>query len=153
MKKYPVQAYKELAHVDLTEQDVRKPFTPVFAIKGSTKRASEEVIAYNFNQFLKKVCLGEITCTVFDLDGLLGGMSSSPETVLTLNLNDVLQFITGSRYVPPGGLKGSMLFAHDVLHGARAKANTCGNTVTTTPLSLQMTFLMGQLMAVFRSGW
>lgn len=23
-----------------------------------------------------------------------------------------------------------MLFQHDVLHGARAKANTCGNTVT-----------------------
>ena len=88
------------------------------------------MIAYNFNQFLKKVRQSEITRTVFDLDGVLGGMSSSPETVLTLNLNDVLQFITGSRYVPPGGLKGSMLFAHDVLHGARAKANTCGNTVT-----------------------
>lgn len=130
MKKYPKQAFKELAHVEIKEEDVRKPFTPIFSVKGSTKRASEELIAYNFNQFLKKVRQGAITRTVLDLAGILGTTSSSNEIVLTLSLNDVMQFITGSCYVPPGRIEGSMLFVHDTLHGARAKANTCGNTVT-----------------------
>ena len=129
MKKYPKQAFKELASAEVTEEDVRTLFIPIFSIKGSTKRVSEELIAYNFNQFLKNVRQGAVTRMVVDLDEVLSNTPSS-EINLTLNLNDVLQFITGSRYIPPEGIKGSMLFQHDVLHGERAKANTCGNTIT-----------------------
>ena len=101
--------------------------TPSFSVKGSTKRASEELIAYNFNQFLRKVSCGAVTRNVIDLDEVLNTQPIS-EKVCTLNLNDVLQFITGCRFVPPGGVGISVLFEHNVLHGARVKANTCGNT-------------------------
>ena len=131
LKKYPDEAFKELTHIEITEDDVRKPFKPSFSLKGSTKRASEELVAYNFNQFLKKCRQGAVTRTVVDLDGILGD-SGSPlsENTLSLNLNDVLQFITGSRYPLPGGIQGSMLFQHEALPGTRVKANTCANTIT-----------------------
>ena len=129
LQKYSEEAFKELTYVQINEQDIRKHLTPSFSVKGSTKRASEELIAYNFNQFLKKVSRGAVTRNVIDLDEVLNSQPFS-EKVCTLNLNDVLQFITGCRFVPPGGIEISMLFEHNVLHGARVKANTCGNTFT-----------------------
>ena len=61
LQKYPEEAFKELTYVQIIEQDIRKHLTPSFSVKGSTKRASEELIAYNFNQFLRKVSRGAVT--------------------------------------------------------------------------------------------
>ena len=55
LKEHPEEAYEEMTYVELSVEDVRKPFIPRFSIKGSLKRVKEEAIIYNFNQFLKKM--------------------------------------------------------------------------------------------------
>jgi hypothetical protein len=68
---------------------------------------------------------------VVDLDGHLDEeLFEGSEVTKTLNLNDVYQFITGSRYPPPGGIEGSIDFKGDTLPGARVKSNTCANCLT-----------------------
>ena len=47
-----------------------------------------------------------------------------------LCLSNVLQFISGARYLPPGGFEGTIKFAHDVNRGQRVAANTCALTLT-----------------------
>jgi hypothetical protein len=64
-----------------------------------------------------------------DLDSILGESFDVEETKKTLSLHDVFQFITGSRFPPPGLLKGALEFTHDALHGARCKSNTCANSI------------------------
>ena len=38
---------------------------------------------------------------------------------IELTLQDVLQFLTGARNIPLGGLVGNIVFKHDALKGAR----------------------------------
>ena len=117
LKEHPEEAYKEMTYVELSVEDVRKPFIPRFSIKGSSKRVKEELIIYNFNQFLKRCYQSEVSRQVTELKSILGEeLSDGEETTKTLH--DVFQFITGSRYPPPGEIKGEVEFFHDALHEA-----------------------------------
>lgn len=58
-----------------------------------------------------------------DIDALENGVES--ELTLTLGLDDVLQFLSGSRFFPTWGMKGEIDFLHEVQQGHRMKANTC----------------------------
>ena len=58
-----------------------------------------------------------------DIDALENGVEC--ELTLTLGLDDVLQFLSGSRFFPTWGMKGEIDFLHDVQQGQRMKANTC----------------------------
>ena len=133
LKEHPEEAYKEMTYVELSVEDVRKPFIPRFSIKGSSKRVKEVLIIYNFNQFLKRCYQSEVSRQVTELKSILGEdaeeLSDGEETTKTLTLHDVFQFITGSRYPPPGGIKGEVEFTHDALHGARSKSNTYANSI------------------------
>ena len=129
MKQHPVEAFRELTYIEVNVEDVRKPFQPIFSVNGSSKRQKEELIIFNFNQFLKKCMQGAVSRTVVNLDGILDEQPSEEETVKILSLNDVYQFITGSRYPPPGGIQGGVEFQHDPLPGARCKVNTCANFI------------------------
>ena len=131
LKEHPEDAYKELTYVELTVEDVRKPFIPTFSIKGSSRRVKEELIIYNYNQFLKKCYCDQVSRTTVDLDSIFGEeLVNAEETTKKITLHDVFQFITGSRHQPPGNLKGKVAFKHDALHGERCKSNTCGNIIT-----------------------
>ena len=129
LKQHPEEAYKELTYMQLCVEDVRKPFVPTFSVTGSSKRLKEELVIFNYNQFLKKCSQGEVCRTVLDLDGILGEQPYEEEVSHVLTLNDVYQFATGLRYPPPGGCKGAIEFMHDTLTGTRAKANTCANSL------------------------
>jgi hypothetical protein len=128
LKQHPEEAYKELTYMQLSVEDVRKPFVPMFSVRGSSKREKEELVVFNYNQFLKKCSQGEVCKTVLNLDGILGEQLFEEEVSQILTLNDVYQFATGLRYPPPGGCKGAIEFMHDTLPGTRAKANTCANS-------------------------
>ena len=129
LKQHPEEAYTELTYIELSVEDVRKPFIPTFSVKGSSKRVKEEQIIFNYNQFLKKCYQSQVSRTVMDLDSILGVSFDVEEITKTLTLHDVFQFITGSRFPPPGGIKGALDFTHDALHGARCKSNTCANSI------------------------
>jgi hypothetical protein len=124
LKQYPESTVNELTSCMLTEEEILNAFVPVFSEKGSNHRETEETIMYNFNQFLKKCARGCVKRTVLDIDALENGVES--EVILTLDLNDVLQFLSGSRFFPTWGMKGEITFLHEVQRGQRVKANTCG---------------------------
>ena len=117
LKQHPEEAYKELTCMQLCVEDVRKPFVLTFSVSGSLKRLKEELVIFNYNQFLKKCSLGEVCRTVLDLNCILGEQPYEEEVSHVLTLNDVYQFATGLRYPPPGGCKGAVEFMHNTLPG------------------------------------
>ena len=111
LKQHPEAAYKELTYV-LCIEDARKLFVPTFSVRGSSKREKEELVSFNYNQFLNKCSKGEVCRTVLDINGILGEQLYEEEASHILTLNDVYQFATGLRYPPSGGCKGAEEFMH-----------------------------------------
>lgn len=124
LKQYPNSAVDELTCCIVTADEILNAFVPTFSAKGSNRREQEETIMFNFNQFLKKCARGLITKTVVDIEALENGIVS--EVTHTMDLSNVLQFLYGSRFLPMWGMKGEIVFLHDVQSGRRVKANTCG---------------------------
>ena len=127
LKQHPEEAYKELTYV-LCIEDVRKPFVPTFSVRGSSKREKEELVIFNYNQFLNKCSKGEVCRTVLDINGILREQLYEEEASHILTLNNVYQFATGLRYPLSGGCKGAEEFMHEALSGTGAKANTYANS-------------------------
>ena len=67
LKKFPRDAIKYFVYTEVTMDDIKKVFVPSFAIKGSSKRASEETIIFNFYQFLKQCARGNVQRTFIDI--------------------------------------------------------------------------------------
>lgn len=128
LKQYPESAVYELIGCKTTAEEMLNVFVPSFSPKGSSKREREETIMFNFNQFLKKCARGLVTKTVIDMEALEEGVES--EIAQTLEVSDVLQFTSGSRFLPAGGMKGEIIFLHAVHWGERVKANTCAITLS-----------------------
>ena len=112
---------------------------------GSNQREREETIMYNFSQFLKKCNRGCVQKTVLDIDALENGIES--EITLTMGLDNVLQFLSGSRFFPAWGMKGEVDFLHEVQQGQRMKANTCG-VVLSIPVNERYTNDDSNIVAV-----
>ena len=124
LKRFPEEAVKFFTAAELTTEDIRNSFSPSFSLKGSSKRPSEETVAFNFNQFLKQCARGRVQRTFADISSLESS-SIMEEKQRTLTLNDVLRFLSGARHLPPGGFCGTIQFVHDATEGQRLKANTC----------------------------
>ena len=123
LKQHPESALNELTSCIVTAEKILNAFVPSFSEMGSNQREKEETVTYNFNQFLKKCTRGCVKKTILDIDALENGVES--ELTLTLGLDDVLQFLSGSRFFPTWGMKGEIDFLHEVQQGQRMKANTC----------------------------
>ena len=123
LKQHPESALNELTSCIVTAEKILNAFVPSFSEMGSNQREKEETVMYNFNQFLKKCTRGCVKKTILDIDALENGVES--ELTLTLGLDDVLQFLSGSRFFPTWGMKGEIDFLHEVQQGQRMKANTC----------------------------
>lgn len=124
LKQYPDSAVNELTYCSVTGDEILNAFVPSFSEKGSNRREQEETIMYNLNQFLRKCARGSVRKTVIDIEALQDGVES--EISHTLDLSDVFQFLSGSRFLPTWGMKGEITFLHEVQRGQRVKANTCG---------------------------
>lgn len=123
LKQYPESAIYELTGCKTTVEEILNVFVPSFSPKGSSKREQEETIMFNFNQFLKKCARGSVAKMVIDMEALEEGVES--EIAQTLELSDVLQFTSGSRFLPTGGIKAEITFLHAGQWGERVKANMC----------------------------
>ena len=105
----------------VTNEDIRRPFIPMVSISKSSKWQCEETIVSNFYQFLK-ICDRETVQRKFND---MTKRRKSREVSNHWPWKDVLKFLTGFRNVPLGGIEGSIVLDHDILKGARVKANTC----------------------------
>ena len=123
LKKFPRDAIKYFVYTEVTMDDIKKVFVPSFAIKGSSKRASEETIIFNFYQFLKQCARGNVQRTFIDISSL--EHDDLEEHQQTLSLHDVLRFMSGASHVPISDLNGSISFIHNAEKGQRIKANNC----------------------------
>ena len=93
LKQYPESTVNELTSCMVRGEEILNAFVPIFSEKGSNHCEREETIMYNFNQFLRKCAWGCVKKTVLDIDALENSVES--EVILTLDLNDVLQFLGG----------------------------------------------------------
>lgn len=123
LKRFPGEAIKYFVYAEVTMDDIKKVFVPSFAIKSSSKRASEETIIFNFYQFLKQCARGNFQRAFIDISSL--ELDEPEEHEQTLSLNDVLQFMSGASHLPISELNGSISFIHNAEKGQRIKANNC----------------------------
>ena len=91
LKSFPEDAIKYFVFAEVTVEEIRKVFIPNFAVKGSSKRESEEMIVFNFNQFLKQCARGKVQRTLIDISSLESNNLQDCEQ--TLSLHDVFQFV------------------------------------------------------------
>ena len=108
LKQHPESALNELTSCALTAEKILNAFVPSLSEMGSNQREEEETVMYNFNQFLKKCTRGCVKKTILDIHTLENGIESN--LTLTLGLDDVLQFLSGSRFFPTWGMKGKIVF-------------------------------------------
>ncbi len=123
LKSFPEDAIKYFVFAEVTVEEIRKVFIPSFAVKGCSKRESEETIIFNFNQFLKQCACGKVQRTFIDISSLES--NNLQEREQTLSLHDVLQFMSGASHLPVSNLNGSITFIHGAAKGQRIKANNC----------------------------
>ena len=129
LQKFPTEALIEMT--DSKESEISLElldnlFVADLSSKGSNKRAAEGDILYNWSNFLVRVHNGKVLSqTSISLD-------DDTFTEVTLNLKDVLMFMTGSYHltVLENGNKPSIDFDHTAQVGARVRANTCGPVLT-----------------------
>lgn len=125
LRQYPDESVKLFIYSPVTIQDIRKTFIPEFSIVGSSKRQCEETIVFNFHQFLKQCDKGSVERSFIDVTSLESLVTEEDIKEIQLTLPDVLQFLTGARNIPLGGLEGSIVFKHDAIKGARVRTNNC----------------------------
>ena len=123
LKSFTEDAIKYFVFAEVTVEEIRKVFIPSFAVKGCSKRESEETIIFNFNQFLKQCACGKVQRTFIDISSLES--NNLQEREQTLSLHDVLQFMSGASHLPVSNLNGSITFIHGAAKGQRIKANNC----------------------------
>eukprot|EP00794_Sanderia_malayensis_P016420 gene16420-18054_t len=102
LRKYPAEAYQLFNTAKLDLQTVIDFFKPEWSVEGSNKRQKEDSIYYYWIKFLKECSRGRLqrcATKVGDLNSSEGVQTKDP-TVSTLNLEGVMQFITGSRHKP-----------------------------------------------------
>lgn len=127
LQDFPNESVKLFISAQVTVEDIKRTFIPVFSISGSSKRQCEETIVFNFYQFLKQCDKGSVQRKFIDITTVEWHEQEEeiPETEQSLTLQDVLQFLTGARNMPLGSIEGSIVFDHNALNGARVKANCC----------------------------
>ena len=108
----------------LTAEKVDDLFLINLSPQGSNRRASEEVLSLNLSKFLEDVESSEVSSTLMNV-------TTDTESMVTLSLADVLQFITGSSSIPAVGFepRPSVAFIADN-SGRKLYVSTCTNTLT-----------------------
>ena len=103
----------------LSAEDLDKLFTFELSPVGSNRRQKEEAIVMNFTRYLEDVEEGSITSVLVDPD-------TNEEINASVNLSQILQFVTGAAEIPPLRFKNQprVVFNHvDPLR--KLEANTC----------------------------
>eukprot|EP00794_Sanderia_malayensis_P012554 gene12554-13841_t len=127
LRKYPAEAYQLFNTAKLDLQTVIDFFQPEWSVEGCNKRQKEDSIYYYWIKFLKECSrrtLQRCATKVGDLNSSEGVQTKDP-TASTLNLEGVMQFITGSRHKPLSPC-GSITFDHNSADQRKhVFANTC----------------------------
>eukprot|EP00794_Sanderia_malayensis_P002036 gene2036-2315_t len=124
VRRYPQEARRLFTPVEqLTTEIVDAIFINQFSPDGSNKLADEESASLNFSRFLEEVEEGNVKVPLLDIE-------TDTVSEITLNLPDVLQFITGSNQIPAVGFQEqpSIEFIHGDA-GRKPYASTCTNTL------------------------
>eukprot|EP00112_Aurelia_sp_Birch-Aquarium-sp1_P025839 Seg883.4 transcript_id=Seg883.4/GoldUCD/mRNA.D3Y31 product="G2/M phase-specific E3 ubiquitin-protein ligase" protein_id=Seg883.4/GoldUCD/D3Y31 len=103
----------------LTAELVDSVFRPIFIPKGSNRYTVEEHIVFNFNQYLEDVERGAVKVVV-------------SEEEVTIRLENILQFVTGSEEIPAIGFspRPTIEFLHDLETPRKLSVSTCANVIT-----------------------
>ena len=116
LRKFPESGILLLMHCEVSFEDVKGCFKPVYSLLGSEIHSKEIEITYKWHRFLKRVSKGQLQCMVRSLlsvmeDTLNQSVSCEGTEAKVLSLSDVLQFGSGSRYPNFGG---ELRFDNDV---------------------------------------
>ena len=116
LRKFPESGILLLMHCEVSVEDVKGCFKPVYSLLGSEIHSKEIEITYKWHRFLKRVSKGQLQCMVRSLlsvmeDTLNQSVSCEGTEAKVLSLSDVLQFGSGSRYPNFGG---ELRFDNDV---------------------------------------
>ncbi|XP_060598120.1 uncharacterized protein LOC132751922 isoform X3 [Ruditapes philippinarum] len=103
---------------ELSSSEIMDLFVPSFSTD-DIQKSDEEIVVYNFHQFLKNVERGRVVTNYFDLD-------EEVEHSLTVKLSDVLQSLIGCKHVAPN-MKGSITFDHS--SKSLSTVNTCSPSI------------------------
>eukprot|EP00794_Sanderia_malayensis_P014821 gene14821-16361_t len=120
----------------LTTKELIDLFTITYSSLDTAKEAEEDIV-YNFTNFLDHVQKNPMEVEVLDYESILAvgkeAVNYADEGKLKrvqIKLEDVLQFLTGSKFVGSlKGMKGEISFCHDCSAGRRVKVNTCGTSI------------------------
>ncbi|XP_055958773.1 uncharacterized protein LOC126831591 [Patella vulgata] len=120
LMQYSAEATEYFSRTDVKALDVINLFHPSFSIKPEDKEL-EEIIVYNFHQFLKKLERGKISTQWLD-------METDLEDDVQLNTGHFLLATTGSPAISPNIGDGLLLFDHANLNCTTV--NTCAPSIT-----------------------
>ena len=132
LRKDPAQSSQLFQLPKLKVADFESFFLPVFAESGSNEKAKEDEIYLFWVRFLKDCGRERIKASVVTLDSVSEGAMTASKDV-TLRLQDIMKFCTGSTHMPSSGAKGQIIFSHErENHGVlrHITANTCAMQVT-----------------------
>ncbi|XP_053386140.1 uncharacterized protein LOC128550670 isoform X2 [Mercenaria mercenaria] len=125
-KKYPGQACTFLLKTDHVESlKVKEFFKPVYSQIQAEKEA-EEVVIFNFHQFLKKLERGKVLCTRIDVD-------TDTSTDEVLDMGNLMQALIGCPAFPSSITEGIITFDHN--SDQLTTINTCAPSINFSKLS------------------
>lgn len=128
MSQFPDEAVSHFVHSEVSVEEVKRCFEPVYSEVGSGNHEKEVEIVYKWHQFLKATSKGSLKTGVFSYHNIELGEDLHVEEEKCLSLCDVLQFGSGARYP---NFKGKLMFDHNSMEpGRRIKANTCAICIT-----------------------
>ncbi len=131
LKRYKDDAESEFVYKagHLTASMLRNLFQSKFSEEGSAKRSKESDIIFNWCNFLDEAERGLVT-EINKLD--FGVDESQSNKRLLIQLEDVLFFATGSKFIPPLSMgRGTIDFMHDCdSFGRRVQVSTCSLRLT-----------------------